>query len=61
MLFSTIQSFPTAFVTTASFKCAYLKVKAFSGVQLQGYLFYNNSVVFADSYGELDLCALGFY
>lgn len=39
MLFSTIQSSPTAFITTASFKCAYLKVKTFSGVNLQRYPF----------------------
>lgn len=39
MLFSTIQSSPTAFITTASFKCAYLKVKTFSGVKLQRYPF----------------------
>lgn len=61
MLFSTIWSSPTAFIITASFKCTYLKVKMFSGVQLQTYPFKNNLVGFADSYEELDLCALRFY
>jgi len=61
VLFSTVQPSLTACITIASFKCAYLKVPTFSGVQLQRYLFKNNLVVFADSYEELDLHALGFY